>query len=258
MMRNLRRGGSLTCVALGALLTASCGMDGHERALVRQWLECYECRTANLDSVVAHAGLPVQCALIRALRGPDERLQRAKVRSWRAAYRTVAQERGVPPDSAAEVAYARRHLDAFFEAYQLRAAMALGAINTWLTRSALRIAMRYASQYPVAVAREISTQRADSLIAVPGYQGPWSLPPSDSVTPPPRVRAYCGNTPCRGVGVRFGIVEGRGRLRDMHTVTDANGDASVGAWWVGGALGTNRLIATIPRDTVAFVATAIQ
>ena len=76
------------------------------------------------------------------------------------------------------------------------------------------------------------------------------------ITPQVVVRDAAGNG-VSGVSVTFAVGSGGGAVVSANQVTDANGNASVGAWFMGGTPGINTLIASSPGLTsVTFTATA--
>ncbi|MEW5915280.1 MAG: Ig-like domain-containing protein [Gemmatimonadota bacterium] len=76
------------------------------------------------------------------------------------------------------------------------------------------------------------------------------------IAPTVQVRDAAGN-PASGVAVTFTVGSGGGLVIGGIQTTDASGNATVGAWFVGGAAGTNTLVASSPGlASATFTATA--
>jgi hypothetical protein len=108
----------------------------------------------------------------------------------------------------------------------------------------------FESWFPPHVATEIRTQLADSIVPVTVI--PDSLPVATEAPDPPTVRVYRGGSPWSGALVTF-QTEDLGRVQSGYAISDADGLAAAGAWYIGSAPGSNVLVVRIPKDTVQFL-----
>lgn len=237
----------ILAVACGA---TGCAMGPDQERAVRTWLECVDCGEEVLAVVDSLADFSVETALVLAMQGPQDSLRARVARHLRASYRMAMRELGEPQTRAAEDAYMDTRLAGFVAGYQWRAVTALGRIGTPRARRALRWALIFESWYPPHVATEIRTQLADSIVPVTTI--PDSLPVDTEVPDPPAVRVYRGGSPWSGAAVTF-ATEGLGRVRRGYAISDADGLAAAGAWYIGSAPGSNVLVVRIPKDTVQFL-----
>jgi len=212
----------------GVVLTA-CHPTPGERATVRRWLLCEECKEGERDSVVALGDRAIG-ALGEAVKGPPASGRENIRRQAEAMYARLSS----PP--LAQQVYARHFVDNYVATYQSRAAIALGLIGTPRAQAILLKAARNDTTSREDVLRAIGAAAPIALAVAAGDS--QSAPADSTVRIDPSVlvtdvRDSAAPRPLADVRVVFRVESGGGRVgADSVQRTDASGKATV-RWQLG-------------------------
>lgn len=227
---------------------AACHPWPGERDVIRRWLLCEECRSEELDAVVALGDNATGTLRTALQEGPSE--------SGRKHIRRQAQARYARLRSPT-VTLSRwlAHYDSSYaEHYQAHAATALGQIGTPAARAALLDAVQRDTAYGPDVLRALA---AATRLALDTAAGAVQSAPRDSfvrVDPAVVVRDSTGQR-LANVRVLFVVDSGGGQVTGSVGRTNANGLVST-RWALGhGPDSANVLRATVLRRSVTFRAT---
>ena len=119
-----------------------------------------------------------------------------------------------------------------------------------------------ASGYAPAISTPVSLGvGAPASVAIAAGDGQSAAVATSVATRPAVLVRDAGGTPVAGVAVTFAVASGGGSVDGGDATTGADGVATVGAWTLGGTLGSNTLTATVQADAVSgnpvtFTATA--
>ena len=119
-----------------------------------------------------------------------------------------------------------------------------------------------ASGYAPAISTPVSLGvGAPATVVIAAGDGQSAAVATSVATRPAVLVRDAGGTPVAGVAVTFAVASGGGSVDGGDATTGADGVAAVGAWTLGGTLGSNTLTATVQADAVSgnpvtFTATA--
>jgi len=238
-----------------AVAFMACHPTSAEKTVVRRWLLCEECPSADLAAVVALGDNVTGMLGDALLKGPPASGREHIRRQAKEAYNRLPLPRPVSVD-----AFVGHYDSNYVASYQSHAAIALGQINTAQARALLRTAVQRDSAFRYDVVRSLAY--AAPLALAPAAGDTQGAPPDSVVriNPTVQVRDSATKQALAGVRVVFTVDSGGGQVTDSVRRTGANGLAStqwtLGPASPGGGDSTNVLRATSLGQSITFRATA--